>query len=87
MQWDGIHALLQRAKGGDEAAWQRLHDMARPYLLQVAQRYLGADWPQQSLSDLIQDTWVRAWQGIGGFDGGAGDEQTAPISAPGWGRS
>ena len=45
--------------------------------LKQAQRTLGPTWPEQSASDLTQDTWVRMVQGIGGFRGGQDDDQTA----------
>jgi RNA polymerase sigma factor (sigma-70 family) len=79
MQWEGVHALVQLAKTGDEQAWQRLCAMAQPYLLRLAQRSLGPDWPTQSVSDLLQGTWLRAWQGMAGFRGGNNDTETGPL--------
>jgi RNA polymerase sigma factor (sigma-70 family) len=79
MHDDGVHALVLRAKTGDEAAWRTLHAQMQPYLLRVARQALGPDWPQKSVSDLLQGTWERAWQGIGQFRGGDDDEQTAAL--------
>ena len=70
MQWDGVHDLVLRAKAGDELAWQELCELAQPYLYRLAQRALGPDRPSQSVSELLQGTWLRAWQGIEGFRGG-----------------
>jgi DNA-directed RNA polymerase specialized sigma24 family protein len=79
MSWYGIRELIERAKGGDGQAWQLLHDMVRPYLLGVAQRLLGPDWPHQSVSDLTQETWQSVVTGIERFRGGADDVQTAAM--------
>jgi len=40
---------------------------------------LGADWPEQSVSDLLQGTWLRAWEGLGSFRGGTNDEETTAL--------
>lgn len=79
MQWDGVHTLVEQVQAGDQQAWTRLEVLARPYLLRLAQQFLGPDWPQQSVRDLLQDTWVRAFQGLPTFQPGAGDEQTAAL--------
>jgi RNA polymerase sigma factor (sigma-70 family) len=79
MSWHGIHQLIVRAKAGDNVAWQSLHDMVRPYLVNQAQRLLGPAWPHQSVSDLTQDTWERASTKIDTFRGGEDDGQTATL--------
>ncbi len=79
MSWTGVHQLIVRAKAGDNDAWWLLHDMVRPYLLKEAQRRLGPTWPQQSASDLTQNTWQRAWTKIESFRGGDDDDQTAAL--------
>ena len=79
MSWDGIHDLIARAKAGDDDAWASLHEMVRPYLLNLGQRLLGPAWPHESISDLTQGTWERALTGIHGFRGGEDDIQTAPL--------
>jgi RNA polymerase sigma factor (sigma-70 family) len=76
---DGVHALVQRAKAGEEAAWQELHGRLQPYLLRLARDALGPAWPEKSVSDLVSESWLRAWQGIAGFRGGADDSQTGPL--------
>jgi len=79
MSWDGIHHLIARAKAGDDDAWASLHEMVRPYLLNLGQRLLGPAWPHESVSDLTQGTWERVLTGIHGFRGGEDDIQTAPL--------
>jgi RNA polymerase sigma factor (sigma-70 family) len=79
MSWEGVGDLIERVKTGDDHAWRALHEMVRPYLLKLAQRTLGPGWPEQSASDLTQDTWGRVVQGIGEFRGGLDDDQTAAV--------
>jgi RNA polymerase sigma factor (sigma-70 family) len=79
MEWPGVHELVRQAKGGDKGALEQLYALVQPYLLRLAEQTLGPDWPHKSVSDLTQETWLRAWQGIGGFRGGADDTQTAAL--------
>jgi RNA polymerase sigma factor (sigma-70 family) len=79
MTWDGIQRLIERAKAGDDDAWQSLHEMVCPYLLSLGQRLLGPASPQESVSDLTQCTWLRALTSIHGFRGGEDDTQTEPL--------
>ena len=69
-------------RAGQDRRRPRLACVARngaPYLLKLAQRTLGPTWPEQSVSDLTQDTWERVLSGIGGFRGGPDDDQTAAV--------
>jgi RNA polymerase sigma factor (sigma-70 family) len=75
--WDGVHELIARAKAGDDQAWRAFHDMASPFLLENAQRLLKPGWPDESVSDLPQNTWVLVATGIAGFRGGHDDVTTA----------
>src|SRR5262245_29277744 len=79
MHWDGVHALVGQAKAGDGDAWERLTELARPYLLGVAQRLLGPDWPRESLNDLLQTTWLQAFRGLPDFAGGDNDANTGAV--------
>jgi RNA polymerase sigma-70 factor (ECF subfamily) len=79
MSWDGVHALVQQARQGDRDALARLYALAQPYLLGLAQKLLGPGWPNKSVSDLTQETWLRACQGIHDFRGALGDEDTAAL--------
>jgi RNA polymerase sigma factor (sigma-70 family) len=79
MSWDGVHALIERAKAGDADAWPPLHALAGDYLLRLAQRLVGNGWAHRSAQDLIQDTWLRAYQAIGDFHGGSSDAETGAM--------
>jgi RNA polymerase sigma factor (sigma-70 family) len=79
MLWQNVDALVRRAQRGDQGAWEPLFALVQPYLLGLAGRLLGPGWPGQSVSDLVQDTWVRAWKAIGTFQGGADDAQTGAM--------
>ena len=46
MSWDGVLDLINGAKNGDADAWQALHDMVRPFVLQTAQRTLALGLPK-----------------------------------------
>jgi RNA polymerase sigma factor (sigma-70 family) len=79
MHWDGVHDLVERAKAGDEQAWRELFVQAQPYMARLAQRALGPQWPQQSVSDLLSGTWLRVCKGIADFRGGENDIQTGAL--------
>jgi RNA polymerase sigma factor (sigma-70 family) len=78
MQWDGLHLLVERAKTGDREALASLYGMVQPYLLGLAQKLLGPDWPHQSVSELTQETWIKVLEKIESFRGGKGDVETGP---------
>jgi RNA polymerase sigma-70 factor, ECF subfamily len=79
MQWDGVHGLVQRARAGDQEAWDRLVVMVQPYLLQTAHGLVRTNGPDRSYQDLTQETWIRAWRGLHDFRGGGDDAQTAAL--------
>lgn len=79
MPWDDVHALVSQAKAGDARAWEQLVSLARPHLLSVALRLFDPAAPWQSVSDLLQDTWMRAWQGLADFRGGSNDAETGAL--------
>jgi RNA polymerase sigma factor (sigma-70 family) len=79
MRWEGVHALVRRAQQGDESAWGPLFALVQPYLLGLAGQLLGPDWPGQSVSDLAQDTWLRAWRALSTFSGGESDADTGAV--------
>src|SRR5262245_17189282 len=76
MQWNGVHALVDRAKRGDQSAWHELFKLVQPFLLRAAGQMLGPNWPEKSVSDLFQDTWARAFPKLSEFRGGENDAQT-----------
>lgn len=79
MLWDGVHALVSQAKAGDARAWEQLVARTQPHLLAVALRKFDPAAPWQSVSDLLQETWLRAWQGLADFRGGANDAETGAL--------
>jgi RNA polymerase sigma factor (sigma-70 family) len=79
MQWDGVHGLVQRAKAGDQDAWDRLVVTVQPYLLHLAHGLVAANGSDRSYQDLTQETWLRTWRGLNSFRGGEDDAQTAAL--------
>jgi RNA polymerase sigma factor (sigma-70 family) len=76
---EGIGQLLARARADDQQAWESLHLYLQPYLLRQAQRLLGHEWPERSVSDLIQESWLQACKKLDQFSGGPDDRQTAAL--------
>ena len=72
-------ALLARARSGDPAATDELLALIRPWLEQLAQSHS----PNQSVSDLVHDAWLRAWQKLDQFQG-AQDEAHALATFRAW---
>jgi RNA polymerase sigma-70 factor (ECF subfamily) len=58
--------LLDAAKRGDRDAFQRLVEPYRRKLQLHCYRMLGSP---QDAEDLVQETLLRAWRGLGGFEG------------------
>jgi RNA polymerase sigma-70 factor (ECF subfamily) len=65
-------AVLAAARGGDEQAFVRLTAPHRPPLHRHCYRILGS---LHDADDALQETMLRAWRGIGGF------QPRAPLSA------
>ncbi|MEP6954159.1 MAG: sigma-70 family RNA polymerase sigma factor [Solirubrobacteraceae bacterium] len=61
-------ATLQRARSGDEEAFSALTDPHRRELQVHCYRILGS---VQDAEDLVQETLLAAWHGLGGFEGRA----------------
>ena len=59
-------ATLERARGGDEGAFQALTDPHRGELQVHCYRILGS---VQDAEDMVQETLLAAWRGLGGFEG------------------
>ncbi len=74
VQHDGFLSLLARARAGDSGAIDEILTRVRPHLEKVSRRFVDRGHPEESLSDLVQETWVRAWQRIDQFEGGTDDE-------------
>ena len=61
-------ATLERARGGDEEAFRALTDPHRGELQVHCYRILGS---VQDAEDMVQETLLSAWRGLGGFEGRA----------------
>jgi RNA polymerase sigma factor (sigma-70 family) len=79
MLWEGVHALVSQSKAGDARAWEQLMALAQPHLVSVVLRLCDPGAPWQSVSDLLQETWLRAWQGLADFRGGSDDAETGAL--------
>lgn len=60
---------LERARAGDRTAFADLIRIHRPRVQRVALRLVGSP---EDAEDLAQETFVRAWRGLGSFRGTAG---------------
>lgn len=58
--------LVERARAGDEAAFREISEMYRRELEAHCYRMLGS---LADAEDALQDTLVRAWKGLAGFEG------------------
>ena len=79
MTWDDLPELLRRARNGEDDAWRALVALAEPFLRAQVSKVMGPRWPQQSASDLTQETWHKAWASIHDFRGGPTAADTAAM--------
>lgn len=73
---EGFHDLVRRAQGGDRRAMDQVLSILRPFIEPLARRYAESTRPAESTADLLQESCLRAWSKIGGFEGGTNDEET-----------
>ena len=64
---ESVYDLLERARTGDRAATTRLLEMVRPHLEACARGYCDPAGGE-STADLVQESWLRAWQRLDQFD-------------------
>src|SRR5438067_442040 len=71
-----FHDLIAHAQAGDRAGTEELFALIRPWLEQLARRYTRVQDLDASISDLVQEAWLRAWQKLDQFQGVDGEEQS-----------
>ncbi|MEM7234169.1 MAG: sigma-70 family RNA polymerase sigma factor [Planctomycetota bacterium] len=67
--------LVLRAQNGDDEALQDVFNRVRPFVERTARELDDPGRASRSVSDLVQETEVRAWRGIESFLGGADDSE------------
>jgi RNA polymerase sigma-70 factor (ECF subfamily) len=60
------HALVQAAQAGDTQAFEEIVERHRRSVYSVCYRFVSS---HEDASDLAQETFVRAWKGLGNFKG------------------
>jgi RNA polymerase sigma-70 factor (ECF subfamily) len=75
----GFPDLLARARAGDRAATDELLALIRPWLEQLARSHAHPHGPDGSVSDLVQEAWLRAWQKLDQFQGAADEVQAVAM--------
>lgn len=61
------HNAIDRARAGDAKAFADAFEALRPNVFAIACRLVGLD----AAEDVVMDTYLKAWRGIGGFRGTA----------------
>ena len=72
----GFEALLRKAQGGDHSDMRELLEFVRPHLQRVAMKYVDDRDAAETVSDLVQESWVLAWDRLDQFVGAETDEDT-----------
>ena len=72
-EWEGFDQLVRQAQGGDKQAMDRILEIHRPYLENLARICSDPAIPPE---DLLQEARLQAWRKIGSFRGGRDDEET-----------
>ncbi len=74
VEHDGFLNLLARARAGEAQALDEIVSRVRPHLEKISRRFVSRGHPEESVSDLVQEVWLRAWQRVDQLEGGADDE-------------
>ena len=81
-RFDGFCSLIEQARGGSSAAYGRLLEGCRKYLLLIANDALDSGLrPKGGASDLVQETFVQAQRDLAGFTGTTEQELLAWLKA------
>jgi RNA polymerase sigma-70 factor (ECF subfamily) len=75
----GFDGLVREAQGGDRAAMDRILAILRPEIERLAGGYADPRRAVESTEDVVQEAWVKAWQKLDQFRGGADDGETAAM--------
>jgi RNA polymerase sigma-70 factor (ECF subfamily) len=73
---EGFHDLIARARAGERTATDELLGLVRPWIEQAARNHCPPQSPNGSVSDLVQEAWLRAWQKLDQFQGTADEAQS-----------
>ena len=68
---------VRQAQAGDQGAWKELLERFRPMLQRLADHLAHGQSAELSGSDLVQEAWLRVFQGLNGFQGTNGGKNGA----------
>lgn len=72
----GLQDLVDRARAGDPEAVAELLEVLRPRIRHIAHQFTSPEQGDSSTSDFVQEAWLRAWERLEQFRGGADDAET-----------
>jgi len=72
----GYQVLVEAARKGDEDAMAQLLVRVRPHMEAIARSYSDPSQAMESVSDIVQEAWLKAWQKLDQFQGGKTDDET-----------
>ncbi len=72
----GFNDLLKAAQAGDSSAMTELLKCIRSHVDRIASKFVDEHDPGSSVSDLVQESWLRAWDNLERFDGAEEDEES-----------
>ena len=79
MEIDGFHELVRSAQEGDREAMDGVLQKLRPLLEKLSRQYADPTRRVGSTADLLQESCLRAWQKLDGFQGGQDDDETCAM--------
>ena len=71
---DDLLQLIEDARGGDEASFERLLDGFLPQLRVIARQYADPNHATESTSDILQEAGLKVWQALEQFRGAQTEE-------------